>query len=300
MLATDVLRDPLWVAAGVVIALLTLLATVWLLRMQSRRRGLAYEESKTSLVSVGEEVGERITVLYDDEPVRGVQVVTVRIFNSGDEPLRESDFDGPIRLDFGAPARILQAEVERTVPGNLEPELYVADSAVSVQPLLLNVRNSVTVAVTLADFPGRLRVTGRAVGVDEVEDVSDKAESPVWPTRLQLVFTGIAVSIIAALILSFVVPDRKHGVLTVAPARPSLGIQVGPADKGPRYVLGNGVCGRLVRERRQRFLLDEYANIVVAKVRAEAKLRRVKRCPTGPVVQPPPPEPQAPAPAPSG
>ena len=77
----DLLRDPLWQFVGVV---LEIGASVVIYRLQKLNKRLAYEIiSRTTLLTVREELENKVQVLYDGSPVQSLTVFLVRVWNAG-------------------------------------------------------------------------------------------------------------------------------------------------------------------------------------------------------------------------
>ncbi len=103
-----------------------ILVSVILYLRQRKFKTLAYQVSPTfPLLSVIESVKGNIKVLYDDQPVEGLEGVTIKVKNTGTEEIQKTDYDRPVTINFGEPARILKAEIAETWPDEIEAAVSV-------------------------------------------------------------------------------------------------------------------------------------------------------------------------------
>lgn len=185
-----VFEDPAWVAVIVAaIALPVGIAVPFIVaRWQSGRKALGYGVATASLVR--DTARGRLTIFFADRQVSQVALVTVTLVNVGSQPIRREDFDGPIRIRYGADAEILDADVIAVEPSSLNPELIVpsggedADAVqrryVEVSPLLLNGGDSLSVEAIVDDHDGSVesvQVEGRIAGIAELERFDEEAVS---------------------------------------------------------------------------------------------------------------------------
>jgi Protein of unknown function (DUF2690) len=176
------------------VAVLTLCAAVVvpfvILRLQRRRKALSYEIRRLPLVSVRAEAAERIAVLFENKPVKGVALITLRFRNSGNAPVRASDFDGPLTVALTA-TTVLETTVQECVPDELGPVVSQEVGALTVAPLLLNPGDSFELAL-LVDGPYTTPVvTARIAGVSRV--TPERAPTPASGYRLTALVASLGI-----------------------------------------------------------------------------------------------------------
>jgi hypothetical protein len=170
-------------------------------------KAISYELVSKSALDPSSFVG--LQMLIDGKPLRRVDIQTVRVFNSGDQPVVIADFEGPLRLIF--PGQIIKAAVAARSPGNLPAKISFDGNSVAVEPLLLNSGDSFSIqALTgvASDASGAPAVTSasdadatvsaRIAGVKSIE----KAAKPVSYTVLVIEFvlgTGTLTAFMALL-----------------------------------------------------------------------------------------------------
>jgi hypothetical protein len=167
---SSVLSNPAWTAAATLLAVIAIATTIVLYRRGKARKVLACAASSTSLVSVRSEAQGKIKVLYEDDPVTGVHLVTFSLSNSGNVPIPADDFERPVVLELGANAVPLPGtiEVKEAKPAELQPNVSAEGATLIVEPLLLNPGDSFSIAALVRDFAGPLAVDGRVVGVSKI------------------------------------------------------------------------------------------------------------------------------------
>jgi hypothetical protein len=183
----DMLRDPLWQFVGAVVAVLALVLSVVIALAQRQRKRLGYDiETATPVLTMREELAGRLKVLLDDAPVEDLGLYILRISNHGNVPIRPADYDRPIKITFGADSQILSAEVTEQRPSNLGAAVTFDSSCVTIQPLLLNARDSFQMKC-LVTRAKRIEVEGRLAGVSRIES----STSALSPSRVLLGFVGL-------------------------------------------------------------------------------------------------------------
>lgn len=174
---TSILRDPVWQFAGAIIGAVAVAISIWAALRARRTKRLTYSHRFTPLLSVGQAIRDKVSILYDGQPVTDVQLLSVVLRNSGDMPIVPADFVRPIELSVAAESTILTADVSATEPNDLGAGIEwtrgseaMADGAsrtIVLQPLLLNPRDTVTLSL-LVTGSSALEVRGRIAGVARI------------------------------------------------------------------------------------------------------------------------------------
>lgn len=188
--ATSIFHNPAWVA--VIVALIAIpigIAVPFIVaRWQTGRKALGYGVASASLVR--DTARGRLTIFFADRQVSRVALITVTLVNVGNQPIRREDFDGPIRVRYGADAEILDADLVSVEPSSLSPEMTVADDAgngevssrrcVEIAPLLLNSGDSLSVEAIVDGHDGSVEsvdVEGRIAGISKLDRFDEEAAS---------------------------------------------------------------------------------------------------------------------------
>jgi len=206
---------PDWLTPPVVLSSLLALSGILVGVIQSRRqrkfKALAYQVSPIfPLLSVSESIGGSVKILYEDQPVEGLEGVTVRIQNTGREPIEKGDYERPVTVVFGEGAQILKAEIAEEKPDEIEAAITVNDSSVQLTPTLLNPEDSVTISVLLTQFEkDKPDVDGRIVGVRRIEERAGDPAANYWWRDRRVLWTVILVLALWSLILWNVMVDES-------------------------------------------------------------------------------------------
>jgi hypothetical protein len=161
----DLLRDPLW---QFVVGVLGIGVAIYSLQKPSKR--FAFEIiSRTTLLTVREELESKVQVLYDGSPVQSLTVFLVRVWNAGSEPIRSSDFERPLSFSAAAPAQILTVATAAVLPESLTPELVFEAHSLTLAPMLLNPGDSLTLKILVKDASASLKPDARIVGVTRLQ-----------------------------------------------------------------------------------------------------------------------------------
>jgi hypothetical protein len=155
-------------------------------RWQTGRKALGYRVAAASLIR--DTARGRLTIFFADREVSSVALITVTLVNVGSQPIRREDFDGPLRIQYGDHAEVLDADVISVEPASLSPELSLpvdgneqesaARRSVEITPLLLNSRDSISIETIVDGHDGSVdsvTVDGRIAGIAELERFDDDA-----------------------------------------------------------------------------------------------------------------------------
>jgi len=207
---SDIFRDPIWQFIGAILAIIAILTSVGLYLRQRRHKQLSYAIlSQTPLLSMAEEIKDKLQVLYEGKIVRQVHLIMVKIMNSGKIPILSTDFVIPINLDFEG-ARILTAEIHKTSPQSLEASINIEDNMAVVSPNLLNEGDAITLKMLVSEFKDKIMVKGRVVGVKEIRELV--ARTSRWNRGM---YIGIVIQLcgLAGMFLSGFLPDVLYSVV---------------------------------------------------------------------------------------
>ncbi|MBU7047991.1 MAG: hypothetical protein HXS54_16250 [Theionarchaea archaeon] len=166
----------IWQVLPVVAAFVTIIVTICLYILGQKKKELGYEILENlSLVSVEEDVKDRIELYFDKKKVSDVSLILFRVINTGNIPITKNDFEKPIVVSFGDNARILEISTEKTEPQNLEVEFKLKESSMEIDPALFNPKDYVIFKVLAGQCEGVNMIT-RIVGVKEIKDITYRRE----------------------------------------------------------------------------------------------------------------------------
>ena len=167
----EIMRDPFWQFLTVaIIAIIAILVTIILYLIQRQRKSLSWEIiSNTPLLSIDEEIRGDLQVLFAGKPVHDVQLIIFKIINSGNVPIKSTDYERPIKLKLGENALILTAKVIDKNPSSLETPIKNEGTSVVLEPTLMNEGDSFTIKMMVNQFDDQITVNGRIEGVKDIQ-----------------------------------------------------------------------------------------------------------------------------------
>jgi hypothetical protein len=167
-----------------------ILVTIILWSLNQRTKEVSFDVLREeNLIRVRGNTRKRLSITFDDKPVEDVSLVVVRIFNSGHLPVQASDFQVPINLKVTGPTNVLSASVLDTAPSDLDERfpregnkakiLTIENQKVTLNPVLMNSHDSVTIQMLVRDYSGNLTVGGHVTGVKELRQWRPRIAVPV-------------------------------------------------------------------------------------------------------------------------
>jgi hypothetical protein len=197
----EILRDPVWqFIATFFVGVTAIIVSIILYLKQRQRKALSYEiVSSIPLLSMEEEVKERLQILFNNKPVQKVYLVIVRIVNSGNVPITSADYEIPVSFCFHEDTKVLTAEISETNPENLRASLVIENTKIILTPILLNSGDSITIKMLVSQFDGQISVDGRIIGVKRIQNLVEhriKLYSFILFFTLFFLIVGASLSII--------------------------------------------------------------------------------------------------------
>jgi hypothetical protein len=198
----DVLGSPAWTAVATVLAAAGIAVTIVLYRRGRPRKALSYSLRATQVVTTHTSVQDQIEVVFEGRPIRDVQLLRLRVANTGNVPVTEADFEEPLRLDFGEGASALTMTEPTADPPLLRPDYRLTPDALQVPPLLINPGDEFGLSILVSDYRERAELRYRIVGVPTMMETDDADTRPLWQGRWFV--SGLTAAATAALLVSLI------------------------------------------------------------------------------------------------
>lgn len=116
------LRDPIWEFISVALALIAIFITFY----QHKKKSLSYGVIRsTAILSIKEEIKDKIQIFFDGSPVQGVHLVMLQIINDGNVPIGAHDFERPLNFSFDKNSVVLNLEIVEPNPRTLCPNIRI-------------------------------------------------------------------------------------------------------------------------------------------------------------------------------
>lgn len=168
--------DPRWQGIGVALAVVSILATVMIYRLQRGRKSLAFGViSETPLLNRVPEDGGAVALVYEGRLVEFPWVVVLEVRNNGTMPITRSDFDRPLTFSFGEDVEVLS--VRTADPYHLGVKLTVTTTSIIVDPLLFNARDSLSFTVVVNGESPKVTLMARIAGVSDIESIESQVSN---------------------------------------------------------------------------------------------------------------------------
>ena len=180
------MRDPMWQFIGVVIALVALVVAITAIVIQLRRKNLSYEVVNIPLLTVEEEIAGILRILYDEQPVRDVRLIKIRLVNSGQLPITPEEYIEPITVDFGEEAKILSVDVFEKNPPDIHGTSTRDGGKVTFSPVLLNSGDFLSIKMLVSHFKTSPVVSARIVGIKRIRQAKD-SQANMWLASFGLI-----------------------------------------------------------------------------------------------------------------
>ncbi|HJP95749.1 MAG TPA: hypothetical protein VJ843_00060 [Candidatus Saccharimonadales bacterium] len=169
----DSLKDPKVILG--VLAIINAIVLALVFQWWRNRKSFSYDViSNVPLLSIRQEIKHRVQVLFDGNAVENVHLVIIRISNSGRVPIEVQDFAVPLNVNFGRGSEVLTTEVTKTMPSDLPVTISHQKESLTIDPLMLNRGDSITIQVLVSTPTASPKVSGRVKGIPSLK----KADTP--------------------------------------------------------------------------------------------------------------------------
>jgi hypothetical protein len=190
--------------ATIVFIIFLFLLVVAYLKLRTLKQ-VAYKviSSTTALrVEAVKEIQDKVKIFLYDKPIWDASNVTLRIWNSGNEPIQIEDYNSPIIIDFGEGVEVLNV-TEEINPNDLDVDIQVNTRSLFLKIAPLKKSNSIVFDVLLSGYEGELKVEGDIEGVKKIVNWDETLTSKVLSSELIgcLIFAVSMLLIIALIFL---------------------------------------------------------------------------------------------------
>ena len=202
-----IFKDPVWQFVGVAVAVIALIFSVIIYLIDRPVKRLQVQIlSNSPLISVNTDISSQIQILYKDKPVQTLSLILLRFENIGNEPIRETDYSGPIRILLSSKSEVGEVTIQETKPAGIDLNPRVtATNQIELTKALLNPGDQVVVKILALNNDGTLDVEARIAGISNIEILSaldeggSKTNASASNEARQVLFT---IGMLAAIFLS--------------------------------------------------------------------------------------------------
>jgi len=191
-----------YLSPTIIVGIAAIVVTVIIYMAQRRKKSLTYEVlSETALLRRQEELEGRLQILFDSKPIKDAYLLLIRFENNGNTPILQTDFERPVYINLGKETQVLICDTSAKKPEALKPKLLPETGRISIEPLLLNSRDSFNVKAIVSQYDhNSLKIDGRIAGVKEIEQPSKgfwRQELPLAATMFAVFFTVVLFGLVS-------------------------------------------------------------------------------------------------------
>ena len=171
------------------------------LRLKGKRLSheiLAY----VPLLTATESIRDELQISYKGTPVKNIRLFNVKIINDGYEPITRNDYEKPISFVFADEAVVLSAEIVSLNPKNLETSITFEANKISINPTLLNSKDSIEIKAIISSYETQMNIDARIIGVKDIKPVQLRIIKSIYYSYGSLIIVMLSGSI-----LSFFLPQ---------------------------------------------------------------------------------------------
>jgi hypothetical protein len=184
------LTDPRYLAPIVTSSGIAVSLVLWILNLRTKE--MAFEIlTNTPLFSVQEEVKDQVQISFQGQPVHDVNLVLVKLVNTGNVPIRAQEFAGRFALSCPSETKVLLAEVMATNPPDLNQRLAPSESNSSIvdriegsdvllKPILLNAKDSITLKLLVTPSIDTIKVSAHVEGMATIKKSKENRFAPIF------------------------------------------------------------------------------------------------------------------------
>lgn len=155
--------------------------------------------TSTPILSIKENVGNKLAVTYGGQPVLDPYLVAIQFVCYGQETIAEEDYGKRISITFDDTVKILYAEVSEEIPRDLGASLDLRPHEVILRPVMLNADDQLTIKIVLDNYKEvqGFEIGGRIRKVKEIVDLGiNEKKNQARSKRSKKLINGIGCQIL--------------------------------------------------------------------------------------------------------
>ncbi len=202
---SSIIRDPIWQFIGVIIAVIALIIAI--LPFFGKDKALQIVIlSRSSLVKIDESVVNEFTIPFQDKTIESLDLITIKLENSGKQSIRPEDYEIPITFIFPESSTVIGAKVVETFPPNIPFDVSSQDNRAIISKSLFNEGEKIILEFKVINLPSEINnvpfsVTQRIYEISDIPILNavedEKKVEPIWQIYgIILSITATAISLI--------------------------------------------------------------------------------------------------------
>ncbi|HMG15205.1 MAG TPA: hypothetical protein VK590_07160 [Saprospiraceae bacterium] len=160
---------------GIPAIVISVILTIYFYSRQKKYKKLAYETIVNyKLFEVVPNIKDKIIITYDGKITTNLRLISIKIINIGRLPLLKTDFDKDIHILFDKMATLIDVDIIKKNPENLDIIIEVNNNQISIKPLLLNPNEYFIVKTILDSSITDFDILCRIADISEIIKISSK------------------------------------------------------------------------------------------------------------------------------
>ncbi|MCC4785847.1 hypothetical protein LMH77_23315 [Vibrio lentus] len=177
---------PAWL--GIVLAFLGVIIPIGIAAVESSKSDLTIEWVSTDNLVSETGKGSELKVFFDRTLIEDPKLLKLQIKNTGNEPIKKSDFDTPLQLEFDSGVSLLKASISSTIPHSIPAKVSLDSNILELEPLLLNEDDTLNISVIISGEIEHIAVLGRIANIQNLELIKrDSNEVTMYREGVMLV-----------------------------------------------------------------------------------------------------------------
>lgn len=145
-------------------------------------------------------------ILFKEEEIKEPWIYNITIENTGEQPILNEDFIKPLTIDFEESISVIKVSIIESTNRDLWDEFLentsIQGTIVSIEDLLLNQGESITINIVTEGAAGNIRYAQRTVGLPQLTLKNTVQESKNQP---EIIFVVVAIGCFAALLVGLII-----------------------------------------------------------------------------------------------
>ncbi|MGD2118437.1 MAG: hypothetical protein PVG66_08770 [Chromatiales bacterium] len=158
--------------SSVILPVLGILVPITIYMLSDNEKSLSYEIlGQYQLVNDELDISD-IEIKYLGNTIQNLELTSLRIFNSGEVPIKADDFEREIKITFSDGSKIYSIKKKASIPKNLAPSIKFENNKLFISPLLLNSSDSFVIDIILSGKNTSVEFDARVVGISSISGES--------------------------------------------------------------------------------------------------------------------------------
>ncbi|OGP68251.1 MAG: hypothetical protein A2W27_02990 [Deltaproteobacteria bacterium RBG_16_44_11] len=112
---------------------------------------------------------DKLLFYYEEKPIKAPFYTLIRVKNVGNSPIKSTDFESPIEIQFAENIKIYECSILDTEPRNLKTTSTFINGKASIAPTLFNPGDYITIGILTSETNSEPQISARIIGIKSIE-----------------------------------------------------------------------------------------------------------------------------------